>query len=259
MTRVQIRLGVDSCRAAILDLRVPLLVSANSLWNDDAQRFSGFARYAGHDIALDSSGFVAMRLYGGYRWTPEQYAALAAAMRPAWWAQMDFCCEPEIAASRAEVESRIGKTIDGLRACRGAGRNAQIPAPMPVLQGYEPTDYIAGPIFDEPLPDLIGVGSVCRRHLRGRKGLMAVIDAIDRKVPRATRLHLFGVKGTALRAITNEFSQREFSADSMAYMYAARWDVWKHGGRKDYDCIASHAKTWLAQNQIAAEPQLKLL
>lgn len=243
-----IRIGVDSPRAKILALNVPILVSANSLW--DGKKFGGFARYIGKDVALDSSGFVAMKLYGGYRWNSENYVSLAASLKPKWWAQMDFCCEPEIAASRSEIEDRIEKTIFGLKENRASAVEAGYVKPMPVLQGFEPSDYVSGPLFDEALPKLIGVGSVCRRHLRGKNGLMAVIDAIDRRIPKEVVLHLFGVKGSALRAIVSEFSYREFSADSMAYCYAARWDAWKNKKSKNADLLVHHAKKWLdAQNQ----------
>lgn len=236
-----------------------MLVSANSLWDDRKKQFAGFKNYFGHDIALDSSGFVAMKLYGGYRFTAMQYAELARVLNPAWWAQMDFCCEPEIATNREEVGKRIQRTIDGLAECRNAARQAGIPEPMPVLQGYEPGDYVDGPIFENPMPSLVGIGSVCRRKLLGPTGLMAVFDRINAAVPEQVTLHLFGVKGNALAVIANEFPKRKITSDSMAYQCGARWEARKTGKPKDAAMLKRHAETWLTRNIVSCDGQMRLL
>ncbi len=114
-----IRVGIEGGRKPVLErartLGAPLLISANSLWDNRRQRFGRIAQYAGkgYDLALDSGGFVAMQKYGGYRWSAVQYAALAKILQPTWWAQMDFCCEPELAAGAAQVASRIDRTVAG--------------------------------------------------------------------------------------------------------------------------------------------------
>lgn len=256
--KVKIRLGIDSGRRVILDLGVPLLVSANSMWDNDKKRFRGYRSYIGRDVALDSSGFTAMKLYGGYRWTAEQYADLAKKLNPTWWAQMDFCCEPEIAGSRAEVERRIQKTIEGLALCQSAASAISIGEPMPVLQGYEPSDYVSGPIFDKPFPTLVGVGSVCRRHLKGRNGLLAVVDSIHSALPPHVELHLFGVKGPALETLMNEFPRRQLHSDSCAYGVAARREAKKLGIPKDSAMLQRHAIEWLRRNDFEREDQFRL-
>lgn len=201
-------------------LGAPILVSANSLWRNN--RFGGFNSYLGFDVALDSGGFVAMKRYGGYRWTPEQYAALARAMSPTWWAQMDYCCEPEIAADRSAVFARIDKTAASLHSLEDTARTNSQPLPMPVLQGWKPSDYTSGPIYDRPWPDLVGIGSVCRRHVNGPDGIVSVISALNAKVPPHVRFHLFGVKSTALSILIQRFPNRIHSIDSMAWNYSAR-------------------------------------
>jgi hypothetical protein len=103
--------------AGITDRTNFWLVSANSLWNDRKRRFGSGRAYRGFDIALDSGGFVAMKRYGRYRWQVPDYVRLARDMRPTWWAQMDFCCEPEIAGDSATVWARIGKTVQHLHEC----------------------------------------------------------------------------------------------------------------------------------------------
>ena len=172
---------------------------------------------------------------------------------------MDFCCEPEIASNRSEVESRIERTISGLIECKAtASRQLGIAEPMPVLQGYEPGDYVDGPFFAADIPPLVGVGSVCRRHLNGENGLMAVFDRINSALPKHVTVHLFGVKGNALKVLANEFSNRKITSDSMAYQYAARWEAVKSGKPKDSAMLQRHAKQWLANNEIRPAQQGQL-
>jgi hypothetical protein len=226
---MKIRVGVDSGRRAILSkakaLNAPILVSANSLWNDGTRTFSGWQSYTGFDVALDSGGFVAMHRYGGYRWTINHYVKLAHDMRPTWWAQMDFCCEPEIAKDRKAVFARIDRTAQHLQECKSTAAQMQAEPPMPVLQGWEPADYCQGPAYDPGFhwPDLVGIGSVCRRSVKGRAGIMAVTHALDNKLPRHVKFHLFGVKSTALQILVNEYPHRVASVDSMAWNVDARW------------------------------------
>ena len=70
---------------------------------------------------------------------------------------------------------------------------------------------------------LVGVGSVCTRPLHGSEGLLPVLEALDRELPRYVQLHLFGVKGEALR-YRHLFGDRIASIDSMAWDAAARRD-----------------------------------
>ncbi len=224
-----IRIGVEGGRANILarvaSMGAPVMVSANSMWSQARQRFSGWEKYRGLDVALDSGGFVAMIRYGGYRWTVEQYCNLSLQMKPTWWAQMDFCCEPQIAGNRSAVYKRITQTAEHLEACRATSLNVGAIPPMPVLQGWEPADYCMGPIYESnEWPSLVGIGSVCRRNIGGRNGVVAVVDALNKVVPYHVRFHLFGVKSGALSRLTEFFPDRIASVDSMAWSLAARWD-----------------------------------
>jgi hypothetical protein len=49
---------------------------------------------------------------------------------------------------------------------------------------------------------------------------MTIIARLDSELPKQVRLHLFGVKGTAIERLAGH--QRIFSVDSMAWDYAAR-------------------------------------
>jgi len=93
---------------------------------------------------------------------------------------------------------------------------------MPILQGWTPQEYVTCahwlPLHE--WPDLVGIGSVCRRSLHGSTGLLAVLDAVDAVLPEHVRLHLFGVKSQALEVIAGH--PRIASVDSMAWDMAAR-------------------------------------
>lgn len=259
---MKIRVGIEGDRRPVLRevraLGAPVLVSANSLWEKD--HFRTPRNLAGLDVALDSGGFVAMKRYGGYRWSVEQYAQLALSLRPAWWAQMDFCCEPEIAADKAAVFARIDRTVEHLEACRATARRIGAPAPLVVLQGWEPRDYTQGPAFAPGFawPALVGVGSVCRRHVKGPSGLLAVIDALDRAIPRHVQFHLFGVKSSALPELLSRWPGRLGSVDSMAWNMAARWDAVHAGEVCNNEFRAARMRAWYLKQTAAAVPPSQL-
>ena len=225
---MKVIVGIESNRRVVNDaavrLNAPVMVSANSLWDDKKSKFkyAWLLKY-GFKIHLDSGGFVAMKRYGGFRFSVEQYATLAMNLSPEWWAQMDQCCEPEVAANRAEVFRRIDATAKNLHECRRAASEVGATPPMMVLQGWKPSDYVTGPAFDDPRfewPNLVGVGSVCRRHLSGEDGLFAVIGRLDATLPPHVRLHLFGVKSTGAAMLKDH--HRVESCDSMAWAASAR-------------------------------------
>lgn len=261
---IKIRVGVEGGRKPVLAraaaLGAPLLVSANSLWDNDRKRFGGWGAYSGFDVALDCGGFVAMKKYGGYRWAVSDYVALAGAMGPTWWAQMDFCCEPEIAGNRATVFRRIDSTADYLHECMAVAAGSGVAAPMPVLQGWLPSDYCQGPAYDPGFvwPSLVGIGSVCRRSIRGADGILAVVAALDRVVPAHVRFHLFGVKSGALAALMGSFPHRVASVDSMAWAKAAREEARKAkkldpAVQCDGAMRARHMEAWYLAQQVQPE------
>jgi hypothetical protein len=92
---------------------------------------------------------------------------------------------------------------------------------MPVLQGYEPSDYVEHiRQYGERLSPgaWVGVGSVCKRNGDPR-AIEAVLLAIHRERPDL-RLHGFGLKSTALSSpLVHELLA---TADSMAWSYSAR-------------------------------------
>ena len=269
MGTVLVRVGLPASTGALVTaaekIGAPVLISANSLWEpaQNAFRQPGL-RLDGVDAALDSAGFVAMRRYGGYPWSVQQYVEMAGLYSWAWWAQQDLCCEPEIARDDAEVLRRVAGTADLLHQnllwvmslqARGA---FWITDPMPVLQGWKPDHYrrsLEGArrvlyVLGREWPKLVGVGSVCRRAVKGEAGILAVLSALDGELPPDTRLHLFGVKGTALPALREH--PRVCSIDSMAWDFGARMDARKAGERATMGARCAALQTWFERNATAA-------
>jgi hypothetical protein len=229
---MQIRVGLPLTGGALVDEArrhaLPVLFSANAFIR--RAKDSGRVRFAlpparkydGMDTALDSAGFVAMSRYNGFDWSVQQYLDLVAANDWTWWAQLDCCCEPEVARNRNERILRIAETARLYAACAAAARRRGLKAPMPVLQGWTVDDYLrsADSLPAAEWPALVGVGSVCRRNVSGPDGIIAIVDALDRALPTHVQLHLFGVKGQALDVLHGH--ARIWSMDSMAWDLAAR-------------------------------------
>lgn len=175
---------------------------------------------------MDSGAFTTVNKHGGYPEGVEEYAEIISRFADcgnlvAAVAQ-DYMCEPF-------VLERTGLTVtdhqrltieryDALIQCNTAG----VPI-MPVLQGYDPSDYAdhVRQYGDRLTPGMwVGVGSVCKRN-RNPGSVVAVLEAIHAVRPDL-RLHGFGVKITALRnqRVRNLF----YSTDSMAWSFAARYN-----------------------------------
>lgn len=268
---------------AITQLGASALISTGSLYRPSRGWLAAPLTAWSVRPALDSAGYVAQARFGGYRWSVADYvervvlnfpgeregddAPLRAALPCpwSWWSAPDYCCEPEIAPHRAEVERRIGRTteafLEALEALQGWRAEGEVgtPDPLPILQGRTAADYLrsarelaegidrvhACTCPTDPgqctaqwhraragLPELVGVGSVCRRELHGPEGLLTLLDALDEALPSHVRLHLFGVKSSAV-ALLGRFGRRVASVDSAAWDSAARWRALKRGTAND--------------------------
>lgn len=176
------------------------------------------------DWIMDSGAFTEISQHGHWRTGVEVYAAqikrwstngnLLAAVA------QDYMCEPFIIAKTGMSVTRHQQlTVErylALRACDTGGVYV-----MPVLQGFEPADYVAHTRMygtELPLNAWVGVGSVCKRN-GDAKAIEAVLLAILTERPDL-RLHGFGLKTTALKSelVRNLL----YTADSMAWSFAAR-------------------------------------
>lgn len=241
-------------------MQVPVLVSANafSRWRTrggcrewHGWRTGTLANAEGlASVDLDSAGFVLAVRERGIPWTIDDYIDLAGRFPFRRFASLDLCCEAEIAHDRDAVLDRIARTVQLNRACHARAVDAGIDrAFMPVLQGRRPEDYLRswdGIAHLVRSGQMVGVGSLCRRHVGGSDGLVAVIDRLDRMLPQDVRLHGFGVKGTALSLLAG-FGDRVASIDSQAYGIAARREAYAAGRPKTQQLVARHMVRWTAR------------
>lgn len=180
---------------------------------------------------MDSGAFTTIAKHGCY---PEPVSSYAEQIKR--WRRngnlvaavaQDFMCEPHMLAKTGltipDHQRLTVERYDQLLAC-DAGVYI-----MPVLQGYEPQDYVRHiRMYGTRLAlnAYVGVGSVCKRN-SSPSSVEQVLRAIHDERPDL-RLHGFGVKTTALG--WSGVRDRLHSADSMAWSFAARFDS---GGQND--------------------------
>lgn len=209
-------------------LGAPAMVSANSLWNHERRSWSVQDYLRNHsNLWLDSGGFVAANIYGGYRWTFDEYLDLVADLRPAQYFTLDLCCEPEL---NVDTEERIETTVENWRELTLLADRRHLRRPAIVITGTSPEDYVKCLLrYSDELanydvwPNMIGIGTLCRRDVPGILSVLAAVDEFfsGPYAPRlAPKYHLFGVKGAALGELRDH--PKVLSADSMAWAFRAR-------------------------------------
>lgn len=175
---------------------------------------------------MDSGAFRTIDLHGGYPEPVEEYAGhirrFAKNGRLLAAVSQDYMCESAMLAKTgltiADHQRLTIERYDALRECDTGGVYI-----MPVLQGYHPDDYIRHiRQYGDRLGHRawVGVGSVCKRNGNPAE-IIHVLLRIKRERPDL-RLHGFGIKITALaeQLVRNLL----FSADSMAWSFAARYE-----------------------------------
>ena len=200
---------------------VPLFVSRTRLERSVGELRKTLPKAIGR-WAMDSGGFTQLHKYGRWLLTPEQYVAEVRRARDEiggldWAAPMDWMCEPSArAATGLTTCDHQARTVDNFLHLRDLAPDLPI---VPVLQGFEPADYLtcidlyerAG--VDLASEALVGLGSVCRRQATNEIGLIA--SMLQR---RGLRLHGFGVKTRGLAS----YAPCLTSADSLAWSYRGR-------------------------------------
>jgi hypothetical protein len=192
-------------------------ISANRLWDMRAPVLA-------NEWVMDSGAFTEVTTYGDYRFPVEDYAdvirrfARSGDLKAA--VAQDYMCEPFVLEKTgltvADHQRLTIERYDGLVRCDTGGVYI-----MPVLQGYEPQEYVRHlRAYGDRLGhgSWVGVGSVCKRQ-GSPTGVLKVLDAILSVRPDL-RLHGFGVKLTSLK--NPDVCARLYSADSMAWSFAAR-------------------------------------
>ena len=173
-----------------------------------------------HDWILDSGAFT--RITSGKGHMPMlDYAAqinrwshcgnlLAAVCQ-------DYMCEPFVLGiTGLTVRQHQSLTVSNYRALAPMTSTYV----MPVLQGYQPSEYVdcLRLYGDLALGAWVGVGSVCKRNAHVEQ-VVPILEAINSERPDL-KLHGFGLKQTAL--LSHAVNDLLYSCDSMAWSYAAR-------------------------------------
>ncbi len=180
---------------------------------------------------LDSGAFTEISAWGKFRTSVHQYANEIERWSKCGQFELavtqDYMCEPFIVKKTGlSVTEHQRLTIQRYDELSCLISETII---LPVLQGYQVEDYLTHlEMWGDRLwyARRIGVGSVCKRNTN-ILAITRILDAIKTKRPDL-RLHGFGLKTTALR--DSFISSLLFSADSMAWSYAARKNVQNANG-----------------------------
>jgi hypothetical protein len=204
--------------------------------------------FAVGDWIMDSGAFTEVSTHGGYRHSVADYAAeirrWAGNGRLLAAVSQDWMCEPWIVErtglSVLRHQELTIERYDALLAEDVAGVYI-----LPVVQGYEPEDYVRHlRMYGDRLAvgAWVGVGSVCKRNSQPWT-IEWVLRAIARERPDL-RLHGFGLKATALKSMA--VFDLLATADSMAWSFHARKQ-----GRNANDW--REAKRWMHDIDAARE------
>ena len=192
-------------------------VSVNVLRSQNRQSFFNVGAWI-----MDSGAFSEISKYGGYRYPVGEYGdwitKFAGCGNLEMAVSQDYMCEPDmLKRTGLSVKDHQELTIERYDSLLPF---VAIPI-MPVLQGYQPSEYINHlEMYQDRLqPNMrVGVGSVCKRN-NSPKEIALILEAIKRKRPDI-KLHGFGLKTTALE--NAYILSMLYSADSMAWCMAAR-------------------------------------
>jgi hypothetical protein len=173
-------------------------------------------------VAIDSSGYSELSLYGDWRIAARQYVADVRRYADeignfAWAAIQDWMCEPWVLAKTGlSIKTHQALSVASLLELRDRAPDI---AWVPVLQGWQLPDYLnhvdayAHWGIDLACEPVVGLGSVCRRQ--------ATVEAIEichALSSLGIRLHGFGIKKNGLVRLAPYLA----SADSMAWSFDAR-------------------------------------
>lgn len=159
------------------------------------------------DRAADCGGFVATRIWGDYRYSPQQYVDWLHTWSPSWAATMDYCCEDEITTGRAGmVRERQRRTTDMAHLFWNAYRGEDW-IWVPTIQGWHVDEYRWHAQQMKPLIERmrayygpqfrVGIGTLCRRA--STLQIHQVVNAVCSELP-GLGIHLWGVKQGAVKS-----------------------------------------------------------
>jgi hypothetical protein len=177
---------------------------------------------------MDSAAFTRITTHGQHHdllWYVEQIRRWSRCGTLDAAVSQDYMCEPFVLEKTGKsVSEHQALTIERYAELKCKTERTYL---MPVLQGYAPEEYAShvrqyGALLKHNA--WVGVGGVCKRN-SNLKMICAILRAIKRE-REDLLLHGFGLKQTAL---ADGFVRRcLFSADSMAWSFAARYSPGKN-------------------------------
>lgn len=199
------------------------------------------------DVCIDSGGFTELHKFGQWRTTPEEYVALvrrvAESANVRWAAIQDWMVEESaLTATGLSVEEHQRRTVVSYLRLRALAPEIRW---LPVLQGQTLVQYFAhlemyeeaGVHLDEI--ERVGVGSICRRTNKGEICTILTELATTRRL----RIHAFGVKSEALRALAPYIR----SSDSMSWSLRGRHIMRTTGQRDSTGSALSNSQEFAEQ------------
>lgn len=190
--------------------------------------------------AADCGGFVATRIWGDYRYSPQEYVDWLHTFQPQWAATMDYCCEDEITSGkRGIVQERQQKTSEMAYLFWEVFNSAPW-AWVPTIQGWKVDEYRQHarqmrPLIQEMQRQYgdqsafrVGIGTLCRRA--SVPMIHKVIAAVSEELP-GVPLHLWGIKLGAFKAF-DALPGKIASVDSAAWnsLWGTNREEWRKSG-----------------------------
>ena len=165
----------------------------------------------------DSGAFHLIRTHGYYPHTHEQYRGWLEVMRPTFFTQMDWPCEPDVLASSGlTVREHQRRSLTSADECADFDMEGLWSKFVPTIQGWRVDEYLKAAEDLEAAGlwrPYMAIGSICRRGQE--RQIKAVIHALREFSPK-TRFHGFGVKSRP------KILELLWSADSFAWRFNAR-------------------------------------
>lgn len=212
---IKVYYGLTNCsQLKRLPRELDILVSARMLIkmsiNSIAYKYISEFR----SVMLDSGAFGCAFWDGGYTYGPDDYLELVDRIRPEYWVTMDYPCEPNIMPELSTTD-RIAKTVENTKILNAA----PFPGLLPVVQGWEPMEYIFCAELMESeglLKPVMGIGSICRRGKQ--EPIVNIIRHVSQRLPNV-KFHAFGVKINTLNYNNGEILNYLDSLDTAAWQF----------------------------------------
>lgn len=151
-------------------------------------------------------------------WHPSHYQLCADLYGPVF----EEFFRPDLAAEAREYEAWLAETRALIESTESAEQRDMIRREVREIEERR-RQGIARAAAQPAFPELMGIGSVCRRPIHGDTGMLAIMDAALQATPETTRFHFFGVKGSALPHIARHpQGGRIDGIDSLAWDFMAR-------------------------------------